>query len=55
MRGCSRREYFLDENVDLFIGNENPEDWDSSMINDDESLFLAFDEERLNFDVMDQF
>jgi hypothetical protein len=40
----------IDESVDFFIGNENPEDWDSSMINDEESLFLSFDEDRLNSD-----
>ncbi len=40
----------LDESVDFFIDSENPEDWDSSMINDEESLFLAFDEDRLNDD-----
>lgn len=45
---------FLDETVDLFINDENPDDWDSSMINDEESLFLSFDEERLNFDEIDK-
>ena len=40
----------LDESVDFFIDNEIPEDWDSSMINDEESLFLSFDEDRLNVD-----
>ena len=35
------------ECIDFLIGNENPEDWEASMINDEESLFLAFDEERL--------
>ncbi|CAF3352501.1 unnamed protein product [Rotaria socialis] len=38
------------ESIDFLIDNENPEDWDSSMINDEESLFLSFDEERLNGD-----
>ncbi|UJR36761.1 hypothetical protein I4U23_029476 [Adineta vaga] len=36
------------ESIDFFIGNENPEEWDASMINDEESLFLSFDEERIN-------
>ncbi|CAF3974604.1 unnamed protein product [Rotaria sp. Silwood2] len=38
------------ESIDFLIDNENPEDWDSSMINDEESLFLSFDEDRLNND-----
>lgn len=44
----------LDETVDLFINDENPDDWDTEMINDEESLFLSFDEERLNFDDIDK-
>jgi len=42
--------FALDDSIEFFIGNENPEDWESSMINDEESLFLSFDEERLNGD-----
>ncbi|CAF1021005.1 unnamed protein product [Rotaria sp. Silwood1] len=38
------------ESIDFLIDDENPEDWDSSMINDEESLFLSFDEDRLNND-----
>jgi hypothetical protein len=26
--------FVIDEPIDFFIDNENPEDWDSSMIND---------------------
>lgn len=36
------------------MDNENPEEWDSSMINDEESLFLSFDEERLNVDGLEK-
>ncbi|CAF1473597.1 unnamed protein product [Adineta steineri] len=42
------------ESIDFFIENENPEDWESSMINDEESLFLSFDEERINDDGTEQ-
>ncbi|CAF4057300.1 unnamed protein product [Adineta steineri] len=36
------------ESIDFLIGNENPDEWDVSMINDEESLFLSFDEEGLH-------
>ncbi|CAF3966832.1 unnamed protein product [Rotaria sp. Silwood2] len=35
------------ESIDFLIGNENPDEWDPSMIYDSESLFLSFDEERM--------
>jgi hypothetical protein len=33
--------FAIDESIDFFIDNENPKYWDSSMINDEEQLFLS--------------
>jgi len=41
---------FKDESIDFLIDHENPEDWSQAMMNDEESLFLSFDEDQLNID-----
>ncbi|CAF0922184.1 unnamed protein product [Adineta ricciae] len=41
------------ESIDFFIENENPDEWVASMINDEDSLFLSFDEEGTNDNIIE--